>query len=70
MMSLNENGIGGFKEVTFMITGAGAYSRLKYESGVHRVQRVPEQNPADVSIPLPVQWLLCRKQRKSISIWI
>ena len=42
MMSLNENGIGGFKEVTFMITGAGAYSRLKYESGVHRVQRVPE----------------------------
>ena len=42
MMSLNENGIGGFKEVTFMINGAGAYSRLKYESGVHRVQRVPE----------------------------
>ena len=42
MMSLNENGIGGFKEVTFMITGNGAYSRLKYESGVHRVQRVPE----------------------------
>ena len=35
MMSLNENGIGGFKEVTFMINGAGAYSRLKYESGVH-----------------------------------
>ena len=42
MMSLNENGIGGFKEVTFMINGNGAYSRLKYESGVHRVQRVPE----------------------------
>ena len=42
MMSLNENGIGGFKEVTFMIQGNGAYSRLKYESGVHRVQRVPE----------------------------
>ena len=41
MMSLNESGIGGFKEVTFMINGAGAYSRLKYESGVHRVQRVP-----------------------------
>ena len=35
MMSLNENGIGGFKEVTFMIQGQGAYSRLKYESGVH-----------------------------------
>ena len=42
MLSLNENGIGGFKEVTFMINGNGAYSKLKYESGVHRVQRVPE----------------------------
>ena len=42
MISLNENGIGGFKECVFMITGQGAYSRLKYESGVHRVQRVPE----------------------------
>ena len=42
MLSLNENGIGGFKEVTFMINGQGAYSKLKYESGVHRVQRVPE----------------------------
>jgi len=39
MISLNENGI---KECVFMITGQGAYSRLKYESGVHRVQRVPE----------------------------
>lgn len=42
LISVNENGIGGFKEVVFMITGQGAYSRLKYESGVHRVQRVPE----------------------------
>ena len=42
MISLNENGIGGFKECVFMIAGQGAYSRLKYESGVHRVQRVPE----------------------------
>ena len=42
MMRVNENGLGGFKEVVFMITGQGAYSRLKYESGVHRVQRVPE----------------------------
>ena len=40
--SLNENGIGGFKEVIATISGRGAYSRLKYESGVHRVQRVPE----------------------------
>lgn len=42
MINVNENGIGGFKEATFMINGAGAYSRMKYESGVHRVQRVPE----------------------------
>ena len=42
LMSVNENGLGGFKEVVFMITGQGAYSRLKFESGVHRVQRVPE----------------------------
>ena len=42
LISVSENGIGGFKEVVFMITGQGAYSRLKYESGVHRVQRVPE----------------------------
>lgn len=42
LMSANETDIGGFKEVVFMIKGAGAYSKLKYESGVHRVQRVPD----------------------------
>ncbi|MDF2907261.1 MAG: prfA [Herbinix sp.] len=42
VMNLNENGIGGYKEVIFMINGKGAYSKLKYESGVHRVQRVPQ----------------------------
>ena len=41
VMSANENGIGGFKEVVFMVIGSGAYSKLKYESGVHRVQRIP-----------------------------
>lgn len=41
IISINENGIGGFKEVTFMINGKGAYSKLKYESGTHRVQRIP-----------------------------
>ena len=40
LVSVSENGIGGFKEVVFMITGQGAYSKMKYESGVHRVQRV------------------------------
>ena len=41
IISLNESGIGGFKEIIFEIKGRGAFSRLKYESGVHRVQRVP-----------------------------
>ena len=41
LVSVNEMGIGGMKEVVFMINGKGAYSKLKYESGVHRVQRVP-----------------------------
>ena len=40
-MSQHETGVGGFKEVTFEIKGRGAFSRLKFESGVHRVQRVP-----------------------------
>ena len=42
IINCNETELGGFKEVTFMIEGDGAYSRLKFESGVHRVQRVPE----------------------------
>lgn len=42
VIDINETGIGGIKEVSFMIKGKGAYSRLKFESGVHRVQRVPE----------------------------
>ena len=42
IMDMNDTGIGGIKEAVVMIKGKGAYSRLKYESGVHRVQRVPE----------------------------
>ena len=41
MISFNESGIGGFKECTFQIEGRGVYQRLKYESGTHRVQRIP-----------------------------
>lgn len=41
IMNASENDLGGFKEISFMIKGKGAYSRLKYESGVHRVQRIP-----------------------------
>jgi peptide chain release factor 1 len=42
MPKINESGIGGFKEIIFQVTGKGAYSKLKYESGVHRVQRIPQ----------------------------
>ena len=42
VLNENETGIGGYKEISFMVTGKGAYSRLKFESGVHRVQRVPD----------------------------
>ena len=42
VLNLNETEIGGIKEISFLIEGEGAYSRLKFESGVHRVQRVPE----------------------------
>lgn len=42
LVSVNETGLGGFREITFMVSGEGAYSRFKFESGVHRVQRVPE----------------------------
>ncbi|MBP3708775.1 MAG: peptide chain release factor 1 [Clostridia bacterium] len=42
ILNENETGLGGYKEISFMITGKGAYSRLKYESGAHRVQRVPD----------------------------
>jgi len=41
ILSSNETGVGGYKEVVFQVSGKGAFSRLKYESGVHRVQRVP-----------------------------
>ena len=42
VMNTNETGLGGFREITFSVEGDGAYSKFKYESGVHRVQRVPE----------------------------
>ena len=42
VLNSNETGLGGFKEISFMITGKGVYSKLKFESGVHRVQRVPD----------------------------
>ena len=42
VLNENETGLGGYKEISFMVSGKGVYSRLKFESGVHRVQRVPD----------------------------
>lgn len=42
VLNANETGLGGYKEISFLVEGDGAYSRFKFESGVHRVQRVPE----------------------------
>ena len=42
VLNENETGLGGYKEITFMVSGKGVYSRMKFESGVHRVQRVPD----------------------------
>ena len=53
LISVSENGIGGFKEAIFMINGAGAYSKMKYESGAHRVQRVPVTESQGRPIRLP-----------------
>lgn len=53
VLNSNPTELGGFKEISFMIEGEGAYSRLKFESGVHRVQRVPETESQGRSIPRP-----------------
>ena len=42
VLNSNETGLGGYKEISFMVSGKGVYSKLKFESGVHRVQRVPD----------------------------
>ena len=62
--SVNETELGGIKEISFTIEGAGAYSRLKYESGVHRVQRVPETESGGASTPPPPRWPSCRRWRR------
>ena len=58
VLSSNATELGGFKEVIFMIEGQGAYSRLKFESGVHRVQRIPATE-AGAGFILPLPWLCC-----------
>ncbi len=56
IVSANDGEHGGYKEVIARIMGDGAYGRLKFESGGHRVQRVPETESRAVFIPLPVRW--------------
>ena len=51
MLNLNETELGGVKEAIFSVDGAGAYNRLKYESGVHRVQRVPAVSYTHLTLP-------------------
>ena len=60
VLNQNPTELGGFKEISFSIVGEGAYSKLKYESGVHRVQRVPETESGGrvhtSTITLPFWW--------------
>ena len=68
VLSANEIGIGGFKEIIFVVKGKGAYSRLKYESGVHRVQRVPVTEARGASTPPPPPWPCWPRWTRSKSI--
>ncbi len=67
VLSASESGVGGLKEVIAIIEGDRVYSRLKYESGVHRVQRVPATEQQGRVQLRPSPWLCCLKPKKSIS---
>ena len=67
VLSLSETGIGGIKEAIVSIEGKRVYSQLKYESGVHRVQRVPATEGAAGSTRRRRRWPCCPKPRKSTS---
>ena len=64
VMEASMNGVGGFKEVVAMVSGQSVYSKLKYESGAHRVQRVPVTEAKAVFTPRQRQFLLCLKLKK------
>ena len=64
VLSSNETELGGIKEISFEVRGAGAFSRFKFESGTHRVQRVPETESSGAFIPRRPQWPFCLKPRK------
>lgn len=64
VMSLNETELGGIKEISFSVSGAGVFSRLKYESGTHRVQRVPETEASGAFIRLQQLWRFYPRLKK------
>ena len=64
LLTSSETGIGGIKEVIFEVRGQGAYSRLKYEAGVHRVQRVPTTESSGRIHTRRFRWRCCRKRKR------
>lgn len=62
VLSANEGEHGGFKEVIARVEGDNVYAKLKFESGAHRVQRVPKPNPRAASTPPPALWRYCRSR--------
>ena len=69
VLSQNETGLGGYKEISFMVSGEGAYSRLKYESGVHRVQRVPEtESSGRIHTSTATVAVLCEAEEVEVEI--
>ena len=67
VLNANETGLGGYKEISFSVEGDGAYSRFKFESGVHRVQRVPETESQGRIHTSTTTVAVCPRQRRSIS---
>ncbi len=63
-LGLSQNELGGVKEAVFTLSGQGAFSRMKYESGVHRIQRCPPPNPRAASTPPPPRWPCCRRRMR------
>ena len=70
LMSMSDTGLGGVKEAVVSIGGRGAYARLKFESGVHRVQRVPETEAGGRIHTSAATVAVCPRRRMSISRWM
>ena len=64
VLNSNEGGTKGFREISLGISGEEVYGQLKFESGVHRVQRVPETNHKEEYIPQLLQLLFFQRQRR------